>query len=78
MINFESPYLIRLKRYNADMVTGFATLVENRDINTGGHIHRTRGYVHIILNEMKKNPRYDKILTKDYIENVLMLRLCMI
>ena len=51
---FENPFFIRLQRYNAEMVTGFATLVENRDDNTGGHIRRTKGYVEIILNELKK------------------------
>lgn len=69
--NFENPYLRRLHRYNEEMVTGFATLVENRDNNTGGHIHRTREYVRIILEEMKKKPEYNKILTRDYVRNVL-------
>lgn len=70
-MNFENPALVRLKQYNADMVTGFATLVENRDNNTGGHIRRTKGYVQIIINELKKKPEYARILTKDYIENVI-------
>lgn len=67
---FENPSFIRLQRYNAEMVTGFATLVENRDDNTGGHIRRTKGYVEIILNELKKKNDYKKILTKDYINHV--------
>ncbi|MGN0436718.1 MAG: HD-GYP domain-containing protein [Wujia sp.] len=70
-MNFENPALIRLKQYNADMVTGFATLVENRDNNTGGHIRRTKGYVEIIIDELKRKPEYARILTKDYIENVI-------
>lgn len=69
--NFENPSFIRLQRYNEDMVTGFATLVENRDNNTGGHIRRTRGYVKIIINELKNDPKYLNLLTKDYIHNVI-------
>lgn len=70
-MNFEDPAFRRLQQYNADMVTGFATLVENRDDNTGGHIIRTQAYVKILLNQMKKKIRYQKILTKDYVTNVI-------
>lgn len=70
-ITFEDPAHRKLKRYNNNMVTNFATLVENRDDNTGGHIRRTRGYVEIILNQMRKLPKYESRLSRDYIENVL-------
>ena len=70
-INFEDPSLKRLHRYNADMVTGFATLVENRDGNTGGHIKRTGVYVQILLEEIQKNPIYYRSVTKDYVRNVI-------
>lgn len=70
-LNFEDPSLRRLQLYNADMVTGFATLVENRDNSTGGHIKRTRGYVKILLKQMSKHPEYAAVLSKDYKENVL-------
>lgn len=70
-MNFENPSLKRLHRYNEEMVTGFATLVENRDNSTGGHIRRTKGYVRIILKEMKKHHKYRKMLTKAYINNVM-------
>ncbi|MGN0437609.1 MAG: HD-GYP domain-containing protein [Lachnospiraceae bacterium] len=69
-INFEDPAIRRIEVYNNDMVTGFATLVENRDNSTGGHIKRTRGYVKIILKQMSKQPKYAAILTKDYMENI--------
>lgn len=70
-INLEDPNIRRLEQYNSDMVMGFATLVENRDNNTGGHIKRTKTYVGIIMQEMKQNPRYRRIITKDYEKNVL-------
>lgn len=70
-INFEDPSLRRLRNYNDDMVTGFATLVENRDNNTGGHIWRTKEYVKILLDEVQQHPLYYKRITKDYIRNVV-------
>lgn len=69
-IVFENPSFAKLQHYNNEMVMGFATIVENRDDSTGGHIRRTQVYVDIILEELKKNPDYKKILTKDYIINV--------
>lgn len=70
-VNFEDPYYRRLNHYNSEMVMGFATLVENRDNNTGGHIKRTKGYVSIIIDGMKEDIKYHHLLTKDYIEDVV-------
>ena len=70
-MNFEDPSLRKLKIYNSDMIAGFATLVENRDNSTGGHILRTQGYVRILLDEMKQHPDYYRFVTKDYIQNVI-------
>jgi len=69
-ISFENPAIERLHRYNNDVMTGFSALVENRDNNTGGHIKRTQVYVGYILDEMKYDRRYHRILTKDYYNNV--------
>lgn len=69
-MNFENPALKRLHVYNEEMVTGFATLVENRDNSTGGHIRRTKGYVEILLKEMRKHHKYRKILSKSYMQHV--------
>lgn len=70
-MNFENPSLRRLQRYNTDVVMGFATLVENRDNSTGGHIKRTKDYVGVILQEMRKHPRYINVLSRDYVNHVL-------
>ena len=70
-INFQDPALQELKHYNEEMITGFATLVESRDASTGNHIKHTKGYVEIILNEMRDDPKYSKIITQDFIEDVL-------
>lgn len=69
-VNFENPSMRRIQDYNNEMVTAFATLVENRDNSTGGHIKRTKSYVGIILDGMKRKSEYEAILSKDYIRNV--------
>ncbi len=70
-MNLEDPAYRKLHKYNEEMVTGFSTLVENRDNNTGGHIRRTKDYVKIIIRQMKKSNRYTAVLTNDYMENII-------
>lgn len=69
-IDFENPSIKKLTIYNKQMVDGFATMVENRDENTGGHIKRTRAYVDLILHRMRHDSRYRDIVNKDYLTNV--------
>ena len=45
----------QLARYNRNMIYGFATLVENRDESTGGHIKRTSLYAKLLAEELKKD-----------------------
>ena len=69
-VDFENPSIRRLIVYNDSMVEGFATMVENRDDNTGGHIRRTRAYVNLMLHKMRHDKRYEGIVNKDYLVNV--------
>lgn len=69
-VSIEDPSLIKLKNHNNIMVTGFATLVESRDNSTGGHIIRTKSYVTLLLQKMKKDKKYQNIFTKDFEENM--------
>lgn len=71
-LNMENPVFTKLQTYNHEMVMGFATLVENRDDNTGGHIKRTTAYVRLLAKELRKRGFYKEELTKDYIENLAM------
>lgn len=71
-LNMENPVLLRLQAYNREMVMGFATLVENRDGSTGGHIKRTTEYVRILSEELRRRGFYKEELTKDYIKNLMM------
>ncbi|MGN1137547.1 MAG: HD-GYP domain-containing protein [Oscillospiraceae bacterium] len=69
-LNMENPSIHELEHYHNEMVMGFATLVENKDDSTGGHIRRSSAYVNIIAKNLRKNPKYQNIITKDYINNI--------
>lgn len=69
-LNHEDPAVKKLIEYNYDTVVDFATLVENRDNNTGGHIKRTSAYVRLILQELCSRGYYKNLLTKDFINNL--------
>lgn len=70
-INIEDPVLRRMKDYNSEIVTSFATLVESRDNSTGSHVKRTKSYVKIILEEIKSQGLYSSIMTKDFEDRML-------
>lgn len=72
-INMENPAYDKLRHYNQEMVMGFAALVENRDNSTGGHIKRTTEYVRMLAYELEARGYYKDILTKDYIQNLVVV-----
>ncbi len=59
-----------LSLYHDEMIMGFATLVENKDGSTGGHIKRTTAYVRLLAEELKKRGFYQELLTEEYVENL--------
>lgn len=69
-MDFEKPFLRKVTMQRDEMVNGFATMVECRDNDTGGHINRTRGYVDPMLGKMRYDRRYRAILNREYLENV--------
>ena len=71
-LNQENPSLQRLGRFHNDMVTGFSTLIENRDDSTGEHVLRTTAYVKLIANELQSRGFYKEHLTKDFISDLVM------
>ena len=71
-LNSENPVIRDLNHYQDEMVMGFATLVENRDDNTGGHIKRTSLYVERIAMEMQRRNLHADIMTKDFVNNLRM------
>lgn len=71
-LNMENPLFTKLQAHNREMVMGFATLVENRDGSTGGHIRRTTTYVKMLAEELKERGFYKEQLTNDFIKNLTM------
>lgn len=71
-VNEENPAVTELTHYQEEMIMGFATLVENKDGSTGGHIKRTSMYVRLIVEELRRRGYYKDILTKEYINNIYM------
>ncbi len=69
-LNQENPTVAELTRYHEEMIMGFATLVENKDGSTGGHIKRTTAYVKLLAEELCGRGYYRDILTKDYVKNL--------
>ena len=67
----EDPSYRRLEKHNYEMISGFSTLVENKDDNTGGHILRTKQYVEIILNQLQNEKKYRNIISRDFVNNML-------
>ena len=61
---------VRIERIQRDTITSLATVVEERDENTGGHIQRTSDYVEALLAAMKKEAFAH--LSKKYCSNVLL------
>ncbi|MCR5798464.1 MAG: HD domain-containing protein [Lachnospiraceae bacterium] len=54
------------------LIMVLADMVENRDENTGQHIHKTAAYVEIILKKMRSMGLHKDILTDEYISNVVL------
>lgn len=69
-LTMENPAIHGLEHYQHEMVMGFATLVENKDDNTGGHIRRSSAYAILIAKNLRKNPAYKLLITKDFLDNL--------
>ena len=71
-LNMENPLFTKLQAHNQEMVMGFATLVENKDGSTGGHIRRSTTYVKMLAKELWARGYYKDELTAEYVKNLVM------
>ena len=62
---------VRIEKIQESIITSMATVVEERDQNTGGHIVRTGEYVRALIGKMKKTERYAH-LDEDFYDNILL------
>lgn len=70
-INMQNPAKMELDQMQAELVYGFANVIESRDGSTGAHVKRSTRYVELIVKELRKKDSYKQILTSDYINQVL-------
>lgn len=63
----------QLSGYNQSMIYSFATLVESRDANTGGHIKRTSIYVKLLAEELLKEGVYKEEINEELIRTLSMV-----
>ena len=70
-LTMENPAIHGLQHYHSEMVMGFATLVENKDGNTGGHIRRSSAYASLIAKNLRRTRCYHNIITQDYLDNLI-------
>ena len=62
---------VRIERIQRETITSLATMVEERDEETGGHIQRTENYVEALIAAMKQDEAYAHISEK-YYSNILL------
>ena len=53
------------------VIEELASVIESRDLSTGEHIKRTKEYVSILCNELKKDEKYRDILTPSTIRYII-------
>ena len=69
--HMENHEVEQMGKMYQDTIHAVADVVESRDGSTGEHIKRTTVYVKIIAEELRKNKRYTNIITKDYINSLV-------
>lgn len=62
---------LRVERLQREIISSLATVVEERDESTGGHIQRTENYVRLLTERMRALPQYAR-LGEDYWKNVML------
>ena len=62
---------VRIEKIQQGVITSLATVVEERDESTGNHIQRTSYYVEKIVEQMKKDSKYN-YLTEEYYKNLIL------
>ena len=62
---------VRVEEIQGNIITTLATVVEERDESTGGHIQRTEDYVSALIDQMRATGRYPS-LTDEYCKNVIL------
>ena len=60
----------RRNEMQSRVIDALATLIETRDVGTGEHVARTKRYVRMIADELKKDEKYAGLLTEEELERI--------
>lgn len=52
------------------VISSFAGLTEGRDPETGHHLERTRNYLVVLAKQLRKNKKYRRLITNEFIEDL--------
>jgi len=63
----------QLKMVQEQMIFGFASLVENKNIVTGGHIKRTSAYVNVIGKQLLREKKFQLELNERYVARLRLI-----
>lgn len=61
---------LHLKLTHETTIETLSALAEHRDPETGAHIQRTKSYVQILANTLRKQQKYQNLFSDDYIEKL--------
>jgi len=62
---------VRVEKIQQSVISSLATVVEERDENTGDHIQRTSDYVRLLAGAMKQDGKYARV-SAEFLKNVLL------
>lgn len=71
-ITMENAAVKKLDDFQKESVVAFSDVIESRDGSTGEHVKRTTAYVQAIVKGLLAEELYKNILTRDYIDDLLM------
>ncbi|GAG09545.1 unnamed protein product, partial [marine sediment metagenome] len=52
------------------ILLALAALTEFRDVFTGKHLERARNYAMVLAKQLRKNPKYKKIITDEFVDDL--------
>ncbi len=70
ILNYLHGKMLTIHNLTLSMMRAFTEMVEKKDEETGGHLERMALYSLEIAKEMAKNPKYSKVLTPLFIDQI--------
>ena len=60
-----------IHKMESHVIISLTDIIESRDAYTGDHVRNTEDYVIQILRQLRKNPKYEKVITEPYLRRVV-------